>query len=494
MRNFTFFLFIVIFFCACSPYNTQITGEYDRQHYTKVYKTLQKATDSDSNDWLLWKMQLGFLTFSYFGPHFSLDDLELAEQKFKIYESEGILSGISQNVGATFSNDMVIPYRGMIFEGAFLNFYKALAFSSIGNNAQARIEFNRANDRQRRAKDYYAKEIQRSHDKVIEEANKKNKNDIYENSTTDSEINKIIQSKYTTIKNFAVYKDIINPIIPYVSGVFFMIEKDFSKSMDLLKESYGISNADIIASDMQLLEIRKKSKTIQPFTWIIIEDGDMARKDGFDVSIPFSIGDGFNAINIALPYIKEGKQTYDLYRVNNMKADIVSNVSGLFVSEFDKQLPSIIARAIIGAILKYSITHSINQFGGDYGSIIGLATTLAFSATTNSDKRTSIFLPNNIWATRIPNTDSKVSIFGNNIALLNIPITNDCNILDKRLASYKEFYNIIKAKPKDLSARINIFKLYYESGNEDRICAKTDNIVYVRVHRGTVVHTIIKGD
>ena len=40
-----------------------------------------------------------------------------------------------------------------------------------------------------------------------------------------------------------------------------------------------------------------------------------------------------------------------------------SNVSNLFASEFEKQLPSIITRAIVGAMLKFGITETINAVG-----------------------------------------------------------------------------------------------------------------------------------
>ncbi len=494
MKNFIFFMLVGLFFCACSPYNTQITREYDTQHYMQTYKTLQEATTSKSNDWLLWKMQSGFLTFEYFGAHFSLYDLETAEQQFKIYESQGLLSGLGANIGATLSNDMAIPYRGLIFEGVFLNFYKALAFSSIGDNVQARIEFNRANDRQRRAKDYYSKEIKKVHDKTIEEANQKTKSEDYATNTTDSNLNAILNSKYTNLKQFAVYQDIINPLVLYVSGLYFMIEEDFAKSTDLLKEAYGISKAPLIAQDMQLLESRKGKRAYPKYTWIIIEDGNLGRKDEASMSLPLIIGSGINAINLALPILYDGKPTYTTYRVNQVEANMVSNISNLFASEFEKQLPSIITRAIVGALVKFGITQSINELGGDYGAIIGVATTVAFSATTAADTRTSLILPHNVWIARVPNTESEVHIYGNNIELLELPITKECNGKTTRMASKEAFDSLIKAKPKDFSARIKFFKHYYEEGNEDKLCVLSDNIIYMRVHHDTIAHTIVKGE
>lgn len=487
-------MIIGLFLCACSPYNSQIKKEYDTQHYTQTYKTLQKATEGKSNDWLLWKMQSGFLTFGYFGAHFGLYDLEAAEQQFKVYESQGLLSGIGANVGATLSNDMAMPYRGLIFEGALLNFYKALAFSSLGNNEQARIEFNRANDRQRRAKDYYAKEIKKAHDKTVDAANKKAKNDAYEKNTSNENLNNILNTKYTNLKQFAIYQNMVNPLIPYVSGLYFMIEQDFTKSVDLLKEAYGISKVELVAQDMQILESRQGQTEYPKFTWVIIEDGDMARKDELAMSLPLAIGSGVNAFNLALPILVEGKPTHANYKVNNTDASVVSNVSGLFASEFEKQLPSIITRAMVGALVKFGITQSVNEFGGDYGAIAGLATTLAFSAATAADTRVSLVLPHNIWIARVPNTESRVLVYGNNGELLELPLTEDCNTQTKRIASKDELDSLIKAKPKDVSARIKLFERYYDGGNENKLCVSSDNIVYMRVHKGTVAHTIIKGE
>lgn len=494
LKNFIIFVLVGFFLSACSPYDTQIKREYDTQHYTQTYKTLQKATKNKSNDWLLWKMQSGFLTFSYFGAHFSIDDLEQAEVQFKIYEEKGLLSSVGENVGATLSNDMAMPYHGMIFEGALLNFYKALAFSSLGDNVQARIEFNRANDRQRRAKEYYNKEIKKAHDETIKEANEEAKSTFYETNTKDSELNNILNTKYTNLGQFAVYKDMINPLIPYVSGLYFMIEKDLTKSIDLLKESYGISKAQLVARDMQLLESRKGKIEYPKFTWVIIEDGSLARKKELTISQPLVTGNGINAINLALPDFVNGKPTYSAYKINATDADLIGNVSNLFASEFEKQLPSIITRAIVGALVKFGITSAISAAGSEYGAIIGLASALAFRATTAADLRSSIVLSDSVWIARIPNTESSIKVYGNNDMLLEIPITKECNARVARIASKDQLDALIKAKPKDVSARIKFFKRYYENGNEDRLCVLTDNIIYLRVHRDTVAHTVIKGD
>ncbi|RDU66006.1 hypothetical protein CQA53_05165 [Helicobacter didelphidarum] len=492
MKNLYFLPFFLLFLCACSQYQEQVKREYDGQYYVQTYKTLQKATQKKSNDLLLWQMQSAFLTFSYFGPYFSFMDFERAETTFKAYESEGLLAGVGANIGVALSNDMAIPYRGYIYEGVLLNYYKALAYSSIGDDVNARIEFNRANDRQRRAKDYYAKEIKKTREKTLEEANKKKESVDYERNVSDENIDTILNQRYSNLKNFSIYQDLINPTIPYVSGLFFMIEKDFSKSEDLLKESYGITQASIIANDMKLLESRRYTRGSYPtYTWIIIEDGNIARKYGNEFSLPIFIGSGINAVNLALPNLDNGYAKFSTYKVNSQNADLITQMSKLFASEFEKQLTPIITRAIIGAIVKFAITESVNQFGGDYGQLIGLVATLAFSAITRTDTRSSIILPNSVWVARIPNTDSKIEIFGDNYPILNIEVNAECNSLANRLQGSLEFNELVKAKPKDLHGRINVFKRYnYDS----KVCSSTDNIVYIRTHNGTITHFVLKGN
>lgn len=488
--NVLILVFLSLFLSACSKYNERVKSEYDGHFYTHLYKTLHTAKKDKDNDLLLWEMQSSFLTFSYFGPYFSFSDFTRAENIFKIYEAQGIMSGIGANVAASLSNDLAIPYRGYIFEGTLLNFYEALAYSSVGDDEQARIRFNRANDRQRRAKDYYAKEIKKAHDKAIEQANKEKQNDAYAQNTTDSNINRILNEKYSNLRNYSAYQNLINPAIPYVSGVYFMILNDYTKAQDLLKEAYGISKANLVAQDMQILESRKGRREYDTYTWVIIEDGNLARKSPIELSIPLIIGSGINAVNFALPTLDEGKKNFYTYRVNNEKADLISDVSALFASEFEKHLASIITRAIIGMIVKSLITESMNQLG-TYGQIAGLVTSLAFSATNAADTRSSILLPDSVYIARVPNTQSQIQIFGDNRNILNMKIDFSCNSLANRLQGALEFNKLIESKPNDLKGRIAIFAKY---DYDNAVCASSDNIVYIRVRDGTITHFIVKGE
>ncbi|TEY12711.1 hypothetical protein ELQ27_23185, partial [Campylobacter sp. CH185] len=85
----------------------------------------------------------------------------------------------------------------------------------------ARVEFNRALMRQDKAKEYFAKEIEKNRadlDKAKEDKNyDKNMN---ENS-------KVIEEQYDNLfKEFDTTKNFINPYATYLASIFFFMDKD----------------------------------------------------------------------------------------------------------------------------------------------------------------------------------------------------------------------------------------------------------------------------
>ena len=488
MKNFFLLSFLVLCLCACSVTENNIRTKYDSANYISTYKGLQEAASKKNTNSLLWQMQSGFLNFSYFGPEFSIEDLDIAEKVYKKYEDEGILSGAFSTVAATFTNDRVLPYRGYVYEGSLLNFYKAMAYSSINDYTNARIEFNRANDRQRRAKDYYKKEIKKAHDKAVMNANTKQRNADYAINTSDEALDGIISSKYSNLSNFAIYKDLINPAIPYLSGVFFMLEDDYVKSVDLLKEAYGISRAPLIADDMKLLDSRRLGKDSDKYTWFFIEDGDISRKHGITFAVTLWLGGSVSSINIALPFLGEGKPSFRSYKINGHEANLIVTNSNLFGSEFEKQLPSIITRALISAIAKFTVSYLTSELGSEIG---GLLTSLVFNVITAVDTRSSFVLPHAVWAVRIPNVEGDIEMLGGNSVFPRFSFTKKCDSLTKRLEANRTFNALFKDKPKDLSARIKYLEQHKQTSD---ICLNSDNIVYVRVRGGVARQFIIRGD
>ena len=91
--------------------------------------------------------------------------------KYFDYQNETI-----DSAAAIVTNDNIVPYVGEEYDGIMVNTYKALNFMALGKEDDARVEFNRAIERQRRAADKFAQDIKKL-DKEIE------KEDSKDNST-----------------------------------------------------------------------------------------------------------------------------------------------------------------------------------------------------------------------------------------------------------------------------------------------------------------------
>lgn len=84
---------------------------------------------------------------------------DLAEEGMKYLNTEGVLESTSEGFMSVVINDSERDYEALMSEAVLVNTYKGLAFLAAGNSDYARIEFNRANERTRRAVDYFQKEI-----------------------------------------------------------------------------------------------------------------------------------------------------------------------------------------------------------------------------------------------------------------------------------------------------------------------------------------------
>lgn len=462
-------LWISIFFIsACShqgsleSFNKHYYGGEDK----KAYEYAKKEAGSSGD--VLWNLQAGISGFSS-QQQDTAAILEQGELLFSQYEAEGLLGGIFGNVGAVILNENVKTYRGNIYEGVMFNYYKALNAMSQGDYALARVEFNRANDRQRRAKDYFNKDIQKA---MVEEskqsAQDKTLNQVDMSASTQA-ISPILEQQYSNLKNFHAYGGFINPAVSYVSALFFMSEGDYSKALDLYKESYGINKAQVINQDLQVMQNRKTGKLAQKYTWIIIEDGKSAYKQDMSLDLPaYLVSSNVLHVGVSVPTIIAGvtsaRAYYALNASSKIEANEISLLDAVIANEFEKQLPFILTRAITSAILKASTQAVLSDQLGTAGALAGMLYSIG---TTSADVRIATALPNRILAMQIPNNAGDVSLQADGYGLYNVHFEciNDPLLQEKA----QKLRNVVV------------------------LCEKHDNILYLRVKGSNPTYRILKG-
>lgn len=405
-----FFIFIyVLFFIGCEA----VVGHSETlTTYDKIYNTRScddGFIDEKANsylDLLMWYELAGSLKRNCLDYNASNYYFDQAEELYKRdVDLENIALKSVKLVGATLLNDNVDSYRGNVYESIMINTYKGLNFMSIGDFNNARVEFNRALDRQRRAKEEFAKNIE-------DEIQKLNQ---YDQNITTIATNKQTQdfvfNEYNSLifSDFVAYPDFINPFVTYMAGLFFLADKDYKKAHEMLKESLAMQPKNsFLKSEFKLTkDLLKNDKKSKKYIWLIYENGKGLRKNEFRLDVPlFVFTQKVPYIGVAFPMLQEMPTSYEFLNLENKSTVEIANMDRVIKTEFKTKLPFIITKALIRTTLK-SLASGIAM---NENELLGYGVALFNALTNKADLRGWISLPKNFQAIRVVNLGKNVDI------------------------------------------------------------------------------------
>ena len=382
-----------------------------------------------ARDDLLWALQAATAKRSSKDYQKSTEYFDKSEDMLNYYDEQ---SDIGDIFGSTLVNENVIPYRGEEYDGIMVNTYKALNFIAAGDMDLARVEFNRALDRQRRARENFAKEITKLKAELDKKQGKAKYNvrDNVENPKTQE----LLAQKYPGLYEFEAYPDFVNPFTTYMAGVFFNLIGDHSKAVDLLKESYGmVQDNPYIAEDLRVTEnILDGQGSLENTVWLIFENGLGPVKEEFRLDIPlFIVTQSVKYVGIALPKLEYRNRAYQHLTIEagdkNYTTSVVSEMDRVVQTEFSKDFKGILTRAIVSAAAKATAQYLLQQQGSTAASIMSIAAAGYSFATNAADVRIWTSLPKEFQVARFPKpADGKLRISPPIAAPLIIDISS-CN-------------------------------------------------------------------
>lgn len=437
---------IAVFFSGC----VGVTGHGDSLRTFE--KTLKNSTCNysfvekqikDKNDVILWSSQGGSLSrncFDYKKSNLFFDKAE------SLYKSDVDLRSNANKLGTKTNsilvNNNVNSYEGNIYEKVMLNTYKGLNFMALDDFVNARVEFNRALDRQRRAKEYFHKEIIKAQQK-----SKKDKN--YHKAQNKYTQNAIYDSYKEIFNGYDVYPDFVNPYATYISGLFFFLDGDYAKARDLLKESMSMQpNNAQIKSDYELISksngLEEKKKN---YAWIIYEDGQSMDIQEININIPlFIFTNKVYYAGIALPKLHERSGSYQYIQTQNQKSTVIANMDTIIKAEFEKRFTQIALEATLNLIVKTYAQYELNK-GGSLGGIVGM---LYQSLTNRADIRSWTALPKNFQSMRVELNENPVIIRDDKGTVIStVQVQNNTDVLIYIKSSQRgslKVHKIIKGK------------------------------------------------
>ncbi len=345
---------------------------------------------------------------------------DIAEESYKAFNEDNFLNDIDSGVISILVNDSATDYTGEVYDGILINTYKAMNYLAMDDHKNARIEFNRASDRQRRAKAYFAKEIKAKNAELSKKPN------VF-NSINNRNANQQFAQRYSNLSNFKAYADFHNPYTTYMAGLFAALSDDKSKALDLFKEVYSSTGNDIIKQDYNELVSNNGFKNS---VWVIFENGKSMSKNEFILKLPlFMVSRKVSWTGVAFPELRHGSKAYSNIVANGVKTEQFVSMDNVIKSEFKKDLPNIKARAIASAVAKTAIQVGLKEEDNLMGDLFAVYQAIS----TRADTRIWSSLPKEFQLAKVDMpTDGMLKVYvGGRMYKVNIGKTNNAIVTIK---------------------------------------------------------------
>ena len=355
-------------------------------------------------------------------PDLAVHAYDETELHFKRYDLESFASAAGSQVGAVLVNDNVMSYRGYLYEAVLANTYKGLSFLEMGDAEGALVEFNRAEERARRATHYFRESIAEQRKALNEEAND-GQQQIVNASLRSSNTQQAILSEYGAPSRWSVYADFVNPFATYMHGLHRLASSstsnDFEAVIPLLERVAGVTSNPVVVGDLELTETlaggSRSATSLPPLIWVVFDNGIGPQLVEQRIDLPLAgVGDGsvFYA-GIALPSITDGQPASRLLintgGTGSVKTQPVASMKRIMNTEFQARFDGILLRSMTSAVVKVAAQAVAEE---EFGAMGGLLAGIASAATTQADIRSWRALPDRWEVARVERPDSGMISLG----------------------------------------------------------------------------------
>jgi len=404
---------------GCQTYSTQNKKSADlwRQGQVKAAATefgLKAAKEKDSKDTVIWRLEEGAALLADGQFKESNAAFEAAEEKINKFD-EGAKVKVGTETLALLSNQAQLPYEGYAYDKIMLNTYKALNYLHLGEPDKARVEFNRALQRQEEAVDINKARIEKAEAAAAkDEKGKEAADKARENPKLQSQLD----SNYAFLDKWqaeAIYK---NPAALYLHGLFFMASATGPADLELAKHSFDEVAAmskenKFVQQDQETIKQALSGQNLPAITYVFFETGIAPMRDQIRIDLPLILV-GVNRVSYvgaAFPTLKvqDGHISHLEVVAGEAKETTaqLANMDAIIGREFKDELPAVITKTMVTTLAKAVKTYFSNkaakEAGGSWGELASVIGNAVYDAGTNiADTRTWTTLPKEIHVCRVP--------------------------------------------------------------------------------------------
>lgn len=416
---------------ATSRQLSAFSSLYARGLYVEAEKAAldpqQELSEVDGGDGLLWCLNAASAALAAGEYKRAVDLLDRAEALSGDADLEGVLSKTGGAVAEILVNRNVLGYEPRQYDRIFINSYKALAFLAMGDMDNARVELNRAFDRQRRAVEFFQAEIARARDAAERQRTGSN-----------LDVQRIAQASHEQAARMAdeeqwkPYPDYVNPLATYLNGLFFLLAGhdagDLDKALNSLRRVRGmIGDNPYLEQDIALAESwisgSGNRRDTEPSVWVLFENGLAPDLVEARFNLPLFVVNARVPVKyfaVAFPALRPGRPALAGLGLSADGMPIartapLADVGRVVGAEYKVRLPYELTMAALSAASKAMLQYGAQQAGGGKDSAAGQAVSaimaLYTAATTSADTRSWTVLPTDTQLARLSRpADGRLSI------------------------------------------------------------------------------------
>ena len=353
---------------------------------------------------LLWTLQRASALQAVGDHEQAIRLFDTTEAFFRVYDEEGALSRWLSTTGALITNDASQPYRGTLYDAIMVNSYKALGFLALGEPANARVELNRARDRQRRAVDAFSEQIRAEQRTSAESRSETPEADM---GATLSRAHDALDEEYEQLSRWSVYPDYVNPLATWLDGLFLMTRAeapgDFERAAQALERVAGmVPGNSWVRQDYQWAEDlaagRRRHSELPPTVWVLYEKGLGPVRVERRIQVPVAFRhSGTTAIytGFAYPVLRyrlgvSSPLRLESGRQEDVSTELLSSMEAVVSTEFSHELPRIVTRAVAASVTRTLLQYQLRRRFGEFAGFLGLVYQLV---GTQADTRIWSSLP-----------------------------------------------------------------------------------------------------
>lgn len=390
-----------------------------------VFAGLKAARACGGKDELLWKLEQGTVLSADGNYDGGIQAFDRAEEIVNRYEEAAKIKVADETV-ALFSNPATMPYRGRDYDKVLMNTYKALNYLAVNDADNARVELNRALQRQKNA----VAENQKRIEKTLEAAEKSGQGTLRDPSSGQAaayDVGRAQQDVNVAASADAMmaavdqrilpYADYVNPFSVFLDGLFFSHLGTDGADVERARKSFervkGMSPGNYIAADYEMAEKMTGGADPETVTYIIFSTGRAPGRDQIRIDIPlFLLTDQASYVGAAFPKL----EYYDDYipQITATCADgrcysseLLCSMDAVVSRDFKNEWPVMMTRTLLTTATRAiagRLAEEVAIKNGNYmAQLAAKAANVSYQAAANvADLRSWLTLPKEFAYIRMP--------------------------------------------------------------------------------------------